>query len=120
MFDEVVPQIFLVEKVLVTVVFSDRFAGPHALRHGCELGCPALCVTGRAPPVCGMDGVLWVLRAVAVGRPAVAGHVLILAPEPAGRVDPAGNGLEAGGFGGFVHHDFFFAHGDSLAAISRQ
>jgi len=46
--------------------------------------------------------------------------VLILAPESAVWVDPAGDGLDAGGLGGFVHHDFYFAHRDSLAAISRQ
>lgn len=46
--------------------------------------------------------------------------MLVLAPESAGGIDPAGNGLDADGFGEFVHQDFFFAHGDSLAAISRQ
>ncbi|MNH25969.1 hypothetical protein D3C79_859940 [compost metagenome] len=99
MIEQVVPQVFLVEEVPVAVVFCDCLAGPYTLWHGFELCCPALCVAIRTPAVGGMDGVHWVFCALAVSRPAVAGHVLILAPEPAGSINPAGHGLEAGSLG---------------------
>lgn len=119
MVDNPVEQAFFIEEVSVTVVVGDWLALPQAPRHGCEFHSISLGLAGAAPAICLVDGVGRILRAVTVGRPTIAGHVLVLAPESAGGIDPADNGLDAGGFGGFVHHDFFFAHGDFLAAISR-
>jgi len=58
----------------------------------------------------------WILLAVAVGGAAPTGHVFIVAPEAAISSYPASEGLNAGGFGGFVHHDFFFRHDFSYPA----
>ncbi|MCY1466054.1 hypothetical protein D9M71_842830 [compost metagenome] len=54
---------------------------------------------------------------MAVSGAAVAGHMLIIPPKAAVSGDPPSDGLNAGGFGGFVHHDFFFRHDFVLAAI---
>ncbi|MCY1452870.1 hypothetical protein D9M71_698270 [compost metagenome] len=115
--DNPVEQAFFVEEVPVTVVVGNRLATPQAPRHGSEFSGIAFGLTGSAPTPCLMSGMVGVFSALTVGGPAVAGHVFILAPESTRRVDPAGHGLDAGGFRGFVHHDFFFRHDFSKAAI---
>ncbi|MNH32761.1 hypothetical protein D3C79_932270 [compost metagenome] len=110
-FDNPVEQAFFIEEMLVTVVVGDWLSFPQALRHGCEPGGITFGLAGPAPSPCIVNGMVGVLRAMAMGRPAVAGHVLISSPEPAGRIDPAGNGLNTGGFRGLVHHDHFLLHG---------